>query len=125
MRSLALVAMIGIVVAGVIWGFQRLRYRFGPPPALPPATGDLAERAILAYGPESGPGVLRLSPSQLVFTADSGRVLAIERLDVVGVGSTRDLPDRTLTQPVLAITTRADTYFFAVGSPADWERRLT
>lgn len=130
-RQLAFLAMVGVVIAFVVWTVQRWRYRMGPPaPRRLPSSGAAIEadpeaRATLAYGPDRGPGVLRLTASQLVFTADSGRVLVIERLDIAGVTTTRTLPDRDVAQPVLAVTTGADTYFFAVQAPAQWERRLT
>lgn len=132
MRTLIYLALLGVVVAGVIWGWQKLRHLStsqlpgqSTPALLPPVDGHIAESAAMAYGPDRGPGVLRLTPTQLIFTADSGRVTALERLDIVGVSDTRDLPDRTLAQAVLAVTTSSETYFFAVGSPAEWEQRLT
>ncbi len=82
------------------------------------------ERASLAYGLDRGPGWLRLSPSQLVFLADSGRVVLLDRLDVVGVGSTRELPDRTLSRDVLVVTTTDQVAYFAVTDPERWVRLL-
>lgn len=132
MRTLAFLAMVAVAIAFAVWAVQRWRYRLGPPaphPLLlqpkPVLEADPQARATLAYGPDRGPGVLRLSPSQLIFTADSGRVLVIERLDIAGVTTTRSLPDRDVVHPVLAVTTGADAYYFAVQSPAQWERRLT
>lgn len=132
MRTLIYLALLGVVVAGVIWGWQKLKYlsasqlgQRSTPTPLAPADGHVAESAAMAYGPDRGPGMLRLTPTQLIFTADSGRVTALERLDILGVSDTRELPDRTLAQAVLAVTTSSETYFFAVGSPAEWEKRLT
>lgn len=144
MRVLAYVALFGVAVASYIWVVQWLKDRRAgqlpmrrQPPALPTAPGvatelsasapsaDLGERAALAYGPDAGSGVLRLTPSQLVFAADSGRVLVIERLDITGVGVSRDLPDRTLAQPVLVVTTGSDVVYVLVDSPEVWEWRLT
>lgn len=131
MRTLAYLAMLAATIAVIVWAVQRWRYRAGPPaphpllrpqPVLPP---DPEARATLAYGPDRGAGVLRLSPSQLIFTGDSGRVLVIERLDITGVTTTRSLPDREVTQPVLVVTTPADALYFAVAAPTEWERRLT
>lgn len=85
----------------------------------------MQERVMLAYGPDAGPGTLTLSPSQLVFVADSGRVLTLERLDIVGASQTRDLPDRTVARPVLVVSTPTETWFFAVRAPSDWLHLLT
>ena len=132
MRSLVLLAMIGVVIAVVIWGVQRLRSMSGP--GLPRGfagapgaaiEGDIVERCSLAYGPDRGTGALTLTPSQLIFTADSGRVRAVERLDIVGATTTTDLPDRSLARPVLAVTSTEDTWYFAVADPGAWLRRLT
>lgn len=128
-RSLLTLALLGVLIAAAIWAWQRWRDRFDALPGTADRralTGVLAEeRATLAHGRDRGPGVLRLTDSQLVFTADSGRVLAVERLDVVGVTQTRNLPDRDVTRPALVVTTPADTYFFAVRSAAQWEALLT
>ena len=74
---------------------------------------------------DSGPGTLRLTASQLVFTADSGRVTVLERYDILGVAATRELPDRSLAQPALAVSTASEVLYFVVASAGDWERRLT
>lgn len=130
-RALTLLALLGVAVAVAIWGIQRLR---GGPRALParsvlpriPSAAELpAERTILVYGPEAGPGTLTLTPSQVVFTADSGRVVVVERLDITGATQSRDLPDRTVAQPVLVIATRSDTWYFATPDPARWLAALT
>jgi hypothetical protein len=89
-----------------------------------PAAHLVEERATLAYGLDRGPGLLRLTPSQLIFLADSGRVVLLDRLDILGVGSTRDLPDRTLTRDVLVVTTEAQVAYFAVAEPEEWVQRL-
>lgn len=124
-----MLALVGLVVAAALWAWQRWREGFA---ALPGPTDTRAltsvlaeERVVLAHGPDRGPGVLRLTDSQLVFTADSGRVLAIERLDLVGVTQTRTLPDRDVTRLVLAVTTPENTWYFAVHSAAQWESLLT
>lgn len=144
MRLLLYLAVIAVVVAGLVWGAEGLRDRgrrlrsrdrgrmigqgsladaaqamaTAPPPYL------AEERASLAYGLDRGPGWLRLSPSQLVFLADSGRVVLLDRLDVVGVGSTRELPDRTLSRDVLVVTTTDQVAYFAVTDPERWVRLL-
>lgn len=91
-------------------------------PALDPA--DIEEPAAIAQGPERGYGVLRLTPSQLIFAANSGRVLTIERLEITGATTTRDLPDHTSARPVLAVSTRDAVHYFAVNDPVGWEVRL-
>ncbi len=91
-------------------------------PALDAA--DLQEAAAIAYGPDRGYGVLRLTPSQLVFAANSGRVLTIERLDITGATVTTSLPDHESLQPVLAVSTRDAMFYFSVNDPLTWELRL-
>ncbi|HNE89288.1 MAG: hypothetical protein U0R27_06670 [Candidatus Nanopelagicales bacterium] len=91
-------------------------------PALDPA--DIQEAAAIAYGPDRGYGILRLTPSQLVFAANSGRVLTIERLDITGATVTKNLPDRESAQPMLAVSTRDAMYYFSVNDPLAWELRL-
>lgn len=91
-------------------------------PQLDPA--DIQEAAAIADGPDRGYGVLRLTPSQLIFAANSGRVLTIERLEITGATSTRDLPDHSTARPVLAVTTRDAVHYFAVNDPVAWEVRL-
>lgn len=129
-RSLLYLALLGLAVAGAVWALQRFRERIPaigstPTPAAALSGVVAEERATCVHGVDQGPGVLRLTDSQLVFTADTGRVLVLERLDIVGVGQTPDLPGRTLARPVLAVTTTADTYYFAVRSVAHWESLLT
>lgn len=146
MRVLAYVALLGVAIAGYIWVVQWLKDRragqlsMRESPSLPAAptartaangpaslapAAEVGERAWLAYGPDAGSGVLRLTPSQLVFAADSGRVLVLERLDIIGVGVSRELPDRTLAQPVLVVTTASDVVYLLVASPEVWEWRLS
>ena len=84
----------------------------------------MVEPATVAFGPERGSGTLRLAPSQLVFTGDSGRVMVLERIGIVGVSVTRELPDGEIARPVLAVTTRTETYYFAVAEPEQWAKRL-
>ncbi|MFI0432380.1 MAG: hypothetical protein ACH36H_04485 [Candidatus Nanopelagicales bacterium] len=143
MRLLVYLAVLVVVVAGLVWAVERVRDRRRLPTHRRPdelPSGSLAaaaeamadappaylveERATLAYGLDRGPGLLRLTPSQLIFLADSGRVVLLDRLDVLGVGSTRDLPDRTLTREVLVVTTEAQVAYFAVAEPEEWVQRL-
>lgn len=132
MRVLPYVVLLGAAIAGYIWAVQWVKDRSArrlaaapPAPPLPPAAVWPDESATMVFGSDQGPGRLRLNLTQLVFTADSGRVLAIERLDIVGVAASRDVPDRQLVQEVLVITTASDSYYFMVASPRQWERWLT
>ena len=127
MRLLFVVAILAVVVGGVLWLLQRGRQTrvVAAPPPTPALPGGRNERCILAHGPDRGPGSLRLSPSQLVFDGDSGRVIALERLDIVGVSTSRLLPDRTIAAEVLVVTTTTDTYFWAVAHPQQWVDDLT
>ena len=122
MRLVPVLVVLAIVIATVVWSMQRI----GRPqrPALPPAS-SAGLPAVLAAGAEQGPGRLRLSPTQLVFTADSGRVLVIERLDIIGATTTQDLPDHHVAAPVLVVRTEADVYYFQVADPEGWVRSLT
>ena len=138
MRGLLILAVLGLIVAGLVWLVQRYRdnrsaaalrsspAKLSPPsPAKPtPLERDLVEPATVAFGPERGSGTLRLAPSQLVFTGDSGRVMVLERIGIVGVSVTRELPDGEIARPVLAVTTRTETYYFAVAEPEQWAKRL-
>ncbi len=93
--------------------------------ALPPIdVGDFEQAAAIATGPDKGLGVLRLTPSQLIFASGSGRIITIERFDITGVSATTHLPDRESAKPVLAVTTPERSHYFAVDDPAAWERRL-
>lgn len=93
-----------------------------PLPALD--SGEYQENAAIADGPDRGFGVLRLTPTQLVFAGNSGRVVTVERLDITGVTSTTTLPDRSTAKPVLAVTTGEAVFYFAVDDPGAWEQRL-
>lgn len=121
MRALPYLLLIGAVMAGVVWVVQRA----GPRRALRLGSDEAGSPAVLAYGPGRGPGTLRLTGTQLVFSSDAGRMLVIERLDLVGVGVTRDLPDRRTAAAVLVLTTLAEVLYFQVEQPEQWVRRLT
>lgn len=118
LRALPYLLLVGAVVAAVFW---TARHR-ATPRALPAAD---SARAALAYGRDAGDGRLTVTPTQLVFTADSGRVLVLERLDIVGVTATRDLPDRTTAAALLVVTTSEESYYFAVDRAEQWVRLLT
>lgn len=144
MRLLLYLAVVAAIVAGFVWVAEELRDRRRRLGARDSgrtigqgSLGDAAqamasappaylaeERASLAYGLDRGPGWLRLTPSQLVFLADSGRVVLFDRLDVLGVGSSRQLPDRTLNREVLVVTAGDQVAYFAVAQPEVWVRRL-
>ena len=112
--------LLAAALAGLFWITQRV----GGPRALP-RSADLVARAAAAYGPDRGPGQLTLNPTQLVFTAGSGRVSVIERIDITGVTTTNSLPDRESASPVLAISTASEVHYFLVDQPEAWVQRLT
>ena len=85
---------------------------------------DIEEPAALADGPDRGYGVLRLTPSQLIFAANSGRVLTVERLEITGAPTPRDLPGQEAAKPVLAVASGERLSYFAVNDPLAWELRL-
>ena len=110
MRFLPYLIVVAAVVAVLVWSMQRVRgsAAAGPKQAAlgaRAADGELLGAAALAYGPERGPGRLRLTTTQLVFTADTGRVLVIERLELNGATLTHDLPDRSTASQLLAVAT--------------------
>lgn len=112
-----------VVLAGAIYVAWKLIASNGASrPAL--ASGEYQEPAAIASGPERGFGTLRVTPSQLVFLANSGRVVTLERLDITGVTTTKSLPDHETAKPVLAVSTQQQVYYFAVDDPVRWERRL-
>lgn len=130
MRALLYLAIMAGVIAAVVWVMERAPKALASrkrAAALPPSggqTGSLVAQARLVSGLEAGPGQLRLTPTQLVFAADSGRVLVIERIDIVGAGATRQLPDRTVARPVLAVSTATDVLYFDLDQAGRWERLL-
>lgn len=81
-------------------------------------------RARMLYGHEAGPGWLTLYTTQLVFTAQSGRVVVIERFDINGVTTSSDLPDRTVARPALVVAAGGETLYFEVDDPAAWAAAL-
>ena len=118
LRALPFLLLLGAVIAAGFWVARRAPIRRSLPMA-PSAV------AVLAYGPDAGSGRLSVTPSQLVFTADSGRVLVVERLDITGATVARDLPDRTTSAPVLVVSTEREAHYFVVDQPEFWVRRLT
>lgn len=124
LRMLPYLIVVAGVVAMIVWLVPRLRSTQNQLPSEPELVPPSAS-AVLAYGPDQGPGQLRLSGSQLVFTAQSGRVIVIERLDIQGVTTTCDLPDRTTAAEVLAIATDPEVYYFQVAQPRWWVGLLT
>lgn len=118
-RLLLYLVVIGAVIAGLLWAAQRPR---GRRPLPGPAEGA---PAVLVFGPECGAGRLRATSTQLIFEAASGRVVVIERIDITGVGLTRDLPDRATAAPVLVVSTAGEVLYFGVEDAAAWVRRLT
>lgn len=133
MRVLVYVGLLAMGVALVFWLAQRrsdARRVLSAPPVSAPihhvstARAGESERARLLYGPEAGPGELRLTSSQLIFSADSGRVWIAERIDISGVSATRDLPDRTVARAALVVIVDSEVHYFEVDEPLDWISRL-
>lgn len=126
MRVLVMVAVLGAVIYLVLRLVDASRQpSVRARPALTTLdTGEYEEPAALADGPDRGFGQLRLTPSQLIFLGNSGRVTTIERIDITGVSSTTNLPQRETAKPVLAVATREGIHYFAVDNPGAWERRL-
>jgi hypothetical protein len=134
MRVLFYVGLLTVGIALAFWLSQRhsdARRRL--PPTTQGAgshsvatipTPSAGERARLLYGSEAGPGQLQLTSSQLVFTADSGRVWVVERIDISGVSATRELPDRTVARAALVVTASGEVHYFEVDDPLEWINRL-
>lgn len=121
MRVVPYLVVLAVVIAALFWTMQR--YGRGSRRALQP--GDHGAPALIAAGPDQGPGQLRLTPTQLVFTAATGRVVVVERMDIVGATVTHELPERHTAGPVLAVRTEGDVLYFLVDDPEAWARRLT
>jgi hypothetical protein len=51
-------------------------------------------------------------------------VTTVERLDIVGVAATTQLPEHDTVKPVLAVSTTDGVHYFAVDDPGAWEIRL-
>lgn len=119
--------MLGVLIAGAVWLMQR--YRPSPKAAISAGPAKISreksERATVAFGPERGEGTLRLTPSQLIFTGDSGRVVVLERITIVGVNVTTELPDGVVAAPVLVVTTRTESLYLSVSDPARWAASLS
>lgn len=132
MRVLLILALAAVVVYAVLRlvsnGSTALQQRRSVPGAaatLPSLdAADFEEPAAIAEGPDRGFGILRLTPSQLIFAGNSGRVVTLERLEITGVSATTRLPDHVTAKPVLAVTTSDAIHYFAVNDPVAWERRL-
>ena len=115
--------MTAIAIAAVVWlieeGADRMRRK-----PLAAAPGELRAAAVMVSGPERGAGLLHLTPTQLVFTAATGRVLVIERAGIVGAGLTHETPTGTSASTLLVITTGAEVYHFMLEGPQEWVARL-
>ena len=122
-RALVILPLAALMVYALLRIADSVFAKDRPQPALP-APGELEEPAAIAHGSDRGYGTLRLTPSQLVFIGNSGRITTIERMDITGAAATRDLPDRQTAKPVLAVTTRDAINYFAVNDPVAWELRL-
>ena len=130
MRLLPLLVIIVAAVMAVVWLLNNASERrtiatSSRRSSLPARTdADVEEAAAVLHGPDRGPGVLRLTPSQLLFAGDAGRVLAVDRWEITGATTTTELPDHQRQRPVLAVSTADDVYYFAVNDPEAWQRRL-
>lgn len=118
MRALVLL----LVLAGAVYVMFRLVTASGG--RTPLASGEFQEPAAIASGPDRGFGTLRLTPTQLVFLGNSGRVLTVERIDITGVTRTTLLPDHDTAKEVLAVSTTSAVHYFSVDDPRAWEHRL-
>ena len=134
MRAIVYLVLVGVVVASIFWLAQRrvVRSTRVEPRSLPNSSSatsaNLDERAAparLLFGPDSGTGWLRLSATQLVFTADAGRVLALERFEINGVGASNELPDRRVARPALVVSTSDAVHYFDLPDPEAWVRALS
>lgn len=98
----------------------------------PIGTEDHEGSAILAKGGTRGFGVLRLTPTQLLFAnPTSGEVLAIAREQITSVTATTDLGvgEEEIVKPALMVTTglpeaQVNTAFL-VTDVQDWVARIT
>ncbi|MCU0295969.1 MAG: hypothetical protein MUD05_07935 [Candidatus Nanopelagicales bacterium] len=124
MRILVVLALAAVAVYLVLRLFRAGAPRVESTPAPRIEGGEYEEPAAIASGPDRGFGVLRLTPSQLIFAGNSGRVTTVERLDIVGVAATKQLPDHDTVKPVLAVSTTDGVHYFAVDDPGAWEVRL-
>lgn len=124
MRMLVVLAMAAVAVYLVLRLFRAGSPSIDSAPAPRIDVGEYEEPAAIASGPDRGFGVLRLTPSQLIFAGNSGRVTTVERLEIVGVAATTQLPDHDTVKPVLAVSTTDGVHYFAVDDPGAWEIRL-
>ena len=132
MRVLMFVALLAAGIAAVFWLQQRhhesVARRVAParPTALVEDTSPVLRRGRtrLLYGPESGPGWLTLTSTQLVFTAESGRVVVTERIDISGITTSRELPDRSVARAALVVAGGGDALYFEVDDPEGWAAAL-
>lgn len=112
-----------LVVAGASYVIWRLMQGASTPrQAL--VSGEFQEPAAIASGPDRGFGTLRLTPSQLIFMGNSGRVVTLERIDITGATTSTALPDHDTVKPVLVVSTRDGVYYFSVDDPRAWQNRL-
>jgi hypothetical protein len=125
LRALVVLPLVALLVYALLRMADAALAKNRPQPELPGSvTGVFEEPAAIADGPDQGYGTLRLTPSQLVFIGNSGRITTVERLEITGATVTRDLPDRQTAKPVLAVTTAGYIHYFAVNDPLAWELRL-
>jgi hypothetical protein len=101
--------------------------------ALPPVGAmDVEEQAVGLTQPFKAYGLLRLTPSELLFADGAGRTLIVPRAAIGGCTASRDVPTgagmQTLRQPALVVAVKdpalGEGFAFAVSDPADWVARI-
>lgn len=125
MRMMLAVAVVVLILIALYRMMNAGGGKVTATPKLPElGPGEYQEVAAIADGPDRGFGTLRITPSQLIFAGNSGRVTSIERLDITGVTTTTELPDHSTAKPVLAVSTSSGVSYFSVDDPEAWARRL-
>lgn len=131
MRVLPYFILFAVAVAAYFWWTDRRsqdnQHRMALRSAQPIAVDDGIWEGTCwcAYGALRGPGRLRITPTQVVFLANSGDVQLVDRSEISGLGLTNELPDRLSPTPVIAIKAATNLYYFSVTEPAEVLRRLS
>jgi hypothetical protein len=125
----AAIVLVSFVLSRVVVRNHAKRAR----KALPPASAmDVEETAVGLTAPYKAYGVLRLTPSELLFADGKGSTLTIPRAAVAGCTTSRDVPTgsgmQTLKRPALVVAvkdpTLGEAFAFLVADPAEWVARL-
>lgn len=131
---IALAVVVGIVALS--WTLSRVvvaNHVRKARAVLPPAGAmDVEEPAIGLTPPFKAWGMLRLTPSELVFADSKGGVLTIPRAAIDGCTASTDVPVgggmRTMRQPALVVAVKDPTleqgYGFVVNDATAWVERL-